>query len=263
MAARQPSFFIPHGGGPCFFMPDPAGYWVGMGAFLRSLHTMLPERPAAILLVSAHWETRGFRLTGGSAPTLIFDYYGFPPETYDIRYGAPGSPDLASRAAGLLLEAGLPAALDDERGFDHGVFIPMKVAFPDADIPIVEMSLERDLDPAMHLSAGRALSRLRDEGVLILGSGMSFHDLKGFGDARYTIPSKAFDQWLSSAVAQPGEARTEILAQWEGAPSSRTAHPTAEHLLPLMVAAGASEAPGERIYSELVLQTAISAFCFD
>lgn len=263
MAARQPTFFIPHGGGPCFFMPDPAGRWTGMGAFLRSLPSRLPEQPTAILLISAHWETEGFRIGSGSRLPLIFDYYGFPPETYELRYDAPGAPELAVEAAQLLREAGLPVELDAEHGFDHGVFVPMKVAFPDATIPIVEMSVERSLDPTLHLAAGRALAVLRDRGVLIIGSGMSFHDLKAFGDRQFTQPSQVFDEWLTSALAQPGDMRSESLVDWAQAPSARAAHPEAEHLLPLMVAAGASNAPGEKVYGEIVLETAVSGFRFD
>ena len=263
MAARQPTFFIPHGGGPCFFMPDPAGNWTGMGAFLRSLPGRLPEPPTAILVVSAHWETEGFRIGAGAAPSLIYDYYGFPPETYAIRYDAPGAPVLAARAAALLSEAGLPVQLEPDRGFDHGVFVPMKVAFPEADIPIVEMSVERGLDPALHLAAGRALASLRDEGVLIIGSGMSFHDLRAFGDNRFTRPSQAFDMWLTATLMKPGEPRADRLARWAEVPTARAAHPTEEHLIPLMVAAGASDQPGERVYGEIVLETAISGFRFD
>ena len=263
MNARQPTFFIPHGGGPCFFMPDPVGRWTGMGAFLRSLPGRLAEPPAAILVVSAHWETEGFRITSGSGAPLIYDYYGFPPETYAIRYDAPGAPGLADEAARLLRDRGLPVALDPERGFDHGLFVPMKVAFPDAAIPIVEMSVERDLDPRLHIDAGRALASLRGDGVLIIGSGMSFHDLKAFGDARFTRLSQAFDQWLASAVAEPVELRADRLTRWAEAPGARAAHPTAEHLLPLMVAASASNMPGEKIYGELVLETAVSGFRFD
>lgn len=263
MAARQPTFFIPHGGGPCFFMPDPAGHWTGMEAFLRSLPSRLPEPPTAILVVSAHWETEGFWLTSGSGLPLIYDYSGFPPQTYAIRYDAPGAPDVAVEAAGLLHDRGLPVLLDPERGFDHGVFVPMKVAFPEAVIPIIEMSVERDLDPRLHLAAGRALAGLRDKGVLIIGSGMSFHDLKAFGHTRFTGPSQVFDHWLTSTLMQPGEVRANLLAEWAEAPGARAAHPEAEHLIPLMVAAGASNAPGEKIYGELVLETAVSAFRFD
>lgn len=263
MSRVQPSLFIPHGGGPCFFMDDPRGVWSGMEAFLRSLPDQLPEPPTAILIVSGHWETQGFAFTGAARPRLVYDYSGFPPETYTLRYDAPGDPALAARAAALLSDAGLSAFVDAERGLDHGVFVPLKVAFPDAAIPVVEMSVDRRLDPASHIAAGRALAPLRDEGVLIVASGMSFHNLRGYGDPRFTGPSEQFDAWLSSAVALSGPQRTERLATWEAAPAARLAHPEAEHLLPLMVAAGASERAGEKIYAEHVLNTSISGFAFN
>lgn len=259
---QQPSFFIPHGGGPCFFMDDPRGIWTGMAAFLRGLPATLPERPRAVLVVSGHWETEGFAFTGAEHPPLLYDYYNFPPHTYELRYPAPGAPELAARAAGLLAGADIQASVDPQRGLDHGVFVPLKVALPDADIPVVEMSVDRRLDPALHLAAGRALSVLREEGVLILGSGMSFHNMRGYGDPRFTAPSRAFDGWLTDAVAQDGAARAEALARWEAAPAARLSHPEAEHLLPLMVVAGAAEGRGERVYSEQVLETAISGFRF-
>lgn len=260
---RQPSFFIPHGGGPCFFMDDPRGVWTGMGAFLHSLPSTLPEAPRAILVVSGHWETDGFAFTGAERPTLIYDYYNFPPQTYALRYDAPGAPALASRAATLLSQAGLKAAVDPARGLDHGVFVPLKVALPEADIPVVEMSVDRNLDPALHLAAGRALGVLRDEGVVILGSGMSFHNMRGYGDPHFTEPSQAFDTWLTDAIVLDGPARADALEDWEAAPAARLSHPEAEHLLPLMVAAGAARGPGRRIYSEKVLETMISGFRFD
>jgi aromatic ring-opening dioxygenase catalytic subunit (LigB family) len=224
---------------------------------------MLPEPPAAILVVSAHWETKGFRITSGSRPTLIYDYYGFPPQTYSLRYDAPGAPDVARRAANLLREGELPVELDPEHGFDHGVFVPLMVAFPEAAIPIVEMSVEKGLDPKLHLAAGRALSGLRDEGVLILGSGMSFHNLEAFGDTQITSLSEAFDLWLTSVVMQPGHVRADRLAAWAEAPGSLAAHPTAEHLIPLMVAARASDTPGVKVYGECVLEAMVSGFRFD
>lgn len=260
---RQPTFFIPHGGGPCFFMDDPRGIWTGMAAFLRSLSATLPESPRAVLIVSGHWETDGFAFTGAERPSLVYDYYGFPPHTYELRYDAPGSPTLAARAAALLVDAGIKALVDPTRGLDHGVFVPLKVALPDADIPVVEMSVDRTLDPALHVAAGRALAALRDEGVLILASGMSFHNMRGYGDPRFTAPSQAFDTWLTQAAEQTGAARAESLAHWESAPAARLSHPEAEHLLPLMIAAGASEAAGEQVYSEKVLETMISGFRFN
>ena len=260
---RQPTLFIPHGGGPCFFMDDPKGIWTGMGAFLRTLPARLPAKPSAILLVSGHWETDGFAFTSATHPGLLYDYNGFPPHTYQIAYPAAGDPGLVADAVSLLARADIHGQGDAVRGFDHGVFVPLKVAFPDADIPVVEMSVDRGLDPELHLAAGRALAPLRDRGVLIVASGMSFHNMRGYGDPRFTAPSEAFDGWLADTVASDGPARRERLLDWQAAPSAQVSHPEAEHLLPLMVAAGASSAPGERIYSEQVLRTAISAFRFD
>lgn len=261
MTDRQPSLYIPHGGGPCFFMDDPHGVWTGMEAFLRGLPDLLPARPRAILIVSGHWETDGFAFTGTAKPDLIFDYHGFPPHTYALRYPVPGDPALAEQAAGLLRSAGHAAWIDPDRGIDHGVFVPLMVAFPEADIPVVEMSLDRGLDPKLAWAAGRALRPLRDEGVLILGAGMSFHNLPAYRRGDATAPSLAFDAWLGDAVALP-EGRGDRLATWATAPAARFAHPREEHLLPLMVAAGASDAPGERVYDEVVMETMISGFRF-
>jgi aromatic ring-opening dioxygenase catalytic subunit (LigB family) len=262
MTSQQPTLFIPHGGGPCFFMDDPTGVWTGMATFLESLPARLPETPKAILIVSGHWEAQGFVFTGTAQPALIYDYHGFPAHTYQLRYNAPGAPILAQKAANLLLAAGLPAQIDPARGLDHGVFVPLKVAFPDANIPVVEMSVDARLDPSMHLAAGRALASLRDEGVLILATGMSFHNMRGYGDPRFTEPSEQFDTWLADSLILTGKAREDRLMAWETAPAARLSHPEEEHLLPVMVAAGAATGPGEKIYSELVLKTAISGFLF-
>jgi len=262
-AALQPSLFIPHGGGPCFFMPDPHGVWRDMEAYLRALPAHLPARPKALLLISGHWETRGgFAFTGAAHPGLIYDYYGFPPHTYELTYPVPGDPALAERAAGLLRADGFAAGVDPERGLDHGVFVPMKVAFPQADIPLVQMSLDAGLDPAAHLRAGQALAPLREEGVLIIGSGMSFHNLRAYGDPRATAPSRAFDAWLTAAATAPAPQRAALLARWQGAPHARFSHPREEHLLPLMVAAGASAAPGVQDFGEMVMDSAISGYSF-
>lgn len=263
MPQTQPAFYVPHGGGPCFFMDDPQGNWTGMAAFLRSLPASLPEPPRAIVCVSGHWETAGLAATSGVAPPLVFDYYGFPPHTYQLKYPAPGDPALAAELAAILSAAGFPAKLDPVRGFDHGVFVPLKVVYPDVQIPVVELSLERSLDAALHVSIGRALRSLRDQGVLLFCAGMSFHNLQAMGDPRALAPSMAFDAWLTEAVEMAGDARAARLAQWHTAPAARIAHPRHEHLLPLMVAAGASEAPGRRIYSEQVLDMAISGYRFD
>ncbi len=260
--AVQPSLYIPHGGGPCFFMPDPTGMWRKMEAYLQSIPESLPEKPRAILLVSAHWETQGFAFTGGGAPGLIYDYYGFPPHTYELTYPAPGAPWLAERAAGLLRGAGMPARVDPDHGFDHGMFVPLKVAFPDADIPVVEMSLDASLDPALHLAAGRALAPLRDEGVLVIGSGMSFHNMQVMRNPALAAYSTDFDRWLGEAATAPADERAAMLARWEQAPNARYSHPREEHLLPLMVAAGASGAAGRIDYAENMLGSALSGYRF-
>lgn len=261
--SQQPTLYIPHGGGPCFFMDDPKGVWTGMQRFLESVPAQLPQKPKAILVISGHWETEGFSLTGASRPPLLFDYYNFPAHTYQLRYDAPGDPTLAGKAAALLQAAGLNARVDAERGLDHGVFIPLKVAFPAASIPVVEMSVDRDLDPALHLAAGRAIAPLRDDGVLILATGMSFHNMRGYGDPRFTEPSEQFDAWLSATLASDPATRNAGLRHWQDAPAARVSHPEEEHLLPLMIAAGAAGGRSDKIYSERVLSTAISGFRFN
>jgi aromatic ring-opening dioxygenase catalytic subunit (LigB family) len=262
MKDTLPSLFIPHGGGPCFFMDDPYGEWNGMADYLRGIPAMVPAEPTAILIISAHWETDGFTFTGTQQPSLIYDYSGFPPHTYQLTYPVPGDPELAGRAASLLANAGLRTSVDPNRGHDHGVFIPLKVAFPDATIPVVEMSLDASLDPALHIAAGQALAPLRDEGVLIIGSGYSFHNMRAFDNPKSTPLSADFDTALSKAVCAPMEERINQLTQWKAMPFALFAHPRAEHLLPLMVAAGAG-GKGHKNYGEVVSKTAISGYVFD
>ena len=263
---RQPTLFIPHGGGPCFFMDwSPADTWLGMGNFLKSIASTLPQRPSAIVLVSAHWLEPQFSVTGHPRPGLIYDYRGFPPHTYELTYPAPGHPPLAERVTQLIKDDGGAAQVDAERGFDHGTFIPLKLVFPGADIPVIQLSLRKDLDPQAHLQVGHALAALRNENVLIIGSGMSFHNMRGYGDSQFSAPSDAFDQWLTDAVQSPAAERAQRLQDWAKAPHAHLCHPPGgeEHLIPLFVAAGAGGAePGEKIYSERVMQTTISAFRF-
>lgn len=259
----QPSYFIPHGGGPCFFMEDPNNTWAGMEQFLRDLPSRLPQAPDAILVVSAHWETAGFRVTAAEKPPLIFDYYNFPPHTYELTFDAPGAPDIASRTVDLLLGAGFEAELDHERGWDHGVFIPLLVSWPDADVPVIEMSIDKNLDPELHVAAGEAIAPLRDQNVLIVGSGMSFHNLREFFSPGETPPSDGFDRWLTEAVSKAPAERAQDLSRWLQAPEARRYHPREEHLIPLMVAAGAGSGPGKRVYSERVMGAPISGYRFD
>lgn len=261
-ASRMPSMYLPHGGGPSFFMSGPRkARYQATEDFLRGLHALLPARPEAILLVSAHWESEVPAFTGAQRPGLIYDYSGFPPETYQLRYDAPGSPELARRAAALLREAGHPARVDAQRGWDHGVFIPLKVMFPRADIPVVAMSLQAGLDPRAHCDFGQALRPLRDEGVLLIGAGMSYHNL---GDFEAHAPdSFAFHDWLDQALAGDLGQRREQLAQWRRAPGGLASHPREEHLLPLMVASGAgSDAGACRLWRGMVGPSCLGAWAF-
>lgn len=263
---EQPVLFIPHGGGPCFFMDwDPPETWTNMAAYLKNIANTLPEKPKAILLISAHWQSNEFRVTAAEQPSLIFDYYGFPTHTYELTYPAPGQPDLAMKVSTLLKNAGHTVLPDVARGFDHGMFIPLKLMFPDADIPVVQLSLNNNLDPALHIAAGEALRSLRHEGVLIVGSGMSFHNMRGYGDPRFTAPSEAFGNWLTQAVLAEPVQRNQALTEWQKAPFAEMCHPTGyeEHLLPLMVSAGAAGTHrGQLVYSEQVMKTQLSAYQF-
>jgi aromatic ring-opening dioxygenase catalytic subunit (LigB family) len=176
--SRLPTLFIPHGGGPCFFMDwDPPDTWHRMAEYLRRVPDDVEVRPRALVVISGHWEEKVVTIQNNPAPPLLYDYYGFPESTYQITFPAPGAPEIAARIAVLLKAAGIECTYDHARGFDHGVFIPLKVAFPKADVPIVQVSLLASMDPAEHIRLGQALAPLRDEDVLIIGSGMSYHNM--------------------------------------------------------------------------------------
>ncbi|HLT39369.1 MAG TPA: class III extradiol ring-cleavage dioxygenase [Enhygromyxa sp.] len=265
---RQPVVYIPHGGGPWPFVDLPMSdrrELAELAEYLRALITSSAPRPTALLVISAHWEQPIATVMTAERPPMLYDYYGFPPESYTITWPAPGDPRLAARVRELLGAAGFETATDHQRGFDHGTFIPLELAVPDADIPTIQLSLLRNLDPTQHLALGRALAPLRDEGVLIIGSGMSYHDLRGFfsdrgreaspgwhgstdgrgaaggggGDALNKV-SESFDAWLREAATAEPQRRDPLLERWQTAPDARRAHPREEHLLPLMVIAGAA-----------------------
>ena len=254
---EQPSVFVSHGSPMTALETGP--YALALAEFGKSV------APGSILVVSAHWQEPSFCVTSGPSPALIYDYYGFPASTYELRYPAPGEPELAARLCSLLQQAQLPAQAIASRGFDHGMFIPLMLMFPEADIPVVQLSLRNSLDPDVHLQAGKALAPLRDEGILIIGSGMSFHNMHGYGDPRFSPVSDQFDGWLTSAVEADAEQRRQLLIDWAQAPSARLSHPPGaeEHLLPLMVVAGAAGADsGRRSFSDRVMETTLSAYSF-
>ena len=237
-----PSYFISHGGGPWPFMQAEFGSaYAQLEAALQAMPAQIGVTPKAILIISAHWEEAEFTVMSNPAPGMVYDYSGFPEHTYHISYPAPGSPELAAQVQSLLQAAGFVANLDAQRGYDHGTYSALYPVYPKANVPIVQLSLKTNLDPATHLAMGRALAPLRQQGILIIGSGLSYHNLRQFGPAGFAA-SADFDAWLQTSLMLPdNNARTNQLIAWSQAPSARVAHPRAEHLLPLMVAVGAAQ----------------------
>jgi aromatic ring-opening dioxygenase catalytic subunit (LigB family) len=260
---RMPLAFLPHGGGPWPFVDmgwdlkdTPA-----LKAYLESVRDLPKEPPKALLVISAHWEEDVITVMSSPRPPMLYDYYGFPPESYQIQWPAPGEPAVAKRVQELLGKAGFETRNDSQRGFDHGTFVPLKLTYPNADVPTVQLSLKAGLDPEEHLAIGRALAPLRDEGVFIIGSGMTFHNLRAFRDPRSIPVSETFDAWLrGAATAEPAE-RDKQLIGWAAAPAARVAHPREEHLLPLMVIAGAAGADrGQIAYNGTFAGLRLSAY---
>jgi len=247
-----PTYFVSHGGGPWPFMQTEYGQtYAKLEAALQDMPRQIGVTPKAILMISAHWEEPEFTVMANPAPGMIYDYSGFPEHTYHISYPAPGSPELAHQVQLLIQQAGISAKLDLQRGFDHGTYSALFPIYPNADVPIVQLSLKTGLDPAMHLALGRALAPLRARGILIIGSGLSYHNLRRFGPAGFAA-SREFDGWLQNTLIQSDVVqRVEQLKAWGQAPSARAAHPREEHLLPVMVALGAAQDEAARcVYHE-------------
>jgi len=254
--------YFSHGGGPLPILGD-AGHQA-MVDFMRRLPAQL-ARPEAILVVSAHWEEPEATLMGAQNPAMFYDYYGFPMEAYEISYPAPGEPELAQRIAGTLEKNGVAARIDPQRGFDHGLFIPLKLMYPAADIPSLQLSLIRGLDAGAHIALGKALRALNQENILVIGSGFSFHNMQAFawgGNGKPDAANDRFQDWLietcSGPLSQPERERR--LIEWEGAPSARYCHPREEHLLPLHVCQGMAEKPGKLIFDDQILGKRAVAF---
>lgn len=251
---KMPVFYLSHGGGPWPWMEGSSRYDTALLHCLQNLPAQLPAVPKAILMVSAHWESKQgqFLLQANPQPAMYYDYYNFPAHTYEVVYPAPGQPELAQQVLELIQQAGGQAQLDLERGFDHGAFVPAYVMYPEAQIPIVQLSIDASYEPKLHIELGHALRSLRDEGVLILGSGASYHNLRLLGPEG-AAPSAAFDSWLEHALvgSTSYEERLQHIEQWEFAPAARIAHAREDHLVPLFTVLGASEAsdPVTRILS--------------
>lgn len=266
VASKVDVLCIPHGGGPLPIMGDPSH--ASIIAYLGTVADTI-ERPKAIVLVSAHWECSQPTITSGPSPGLIYDYGGFPPETYQLSYPAPGAPELAADVAALLTNAGFDPQLDPGRGFDHGVFVPMLLMYPDASIPIIQLSMLSSLDPDAHIRMGAALTPLADRNVLVLGSGFTFHNMNAFGpgfsQAGTDPDNESFEAWLRetcTSEALSEEDRRRRLVNWSDAPGARWCHPREEHLLPLHVCYGAGGGPARQAFDDLVLGKRSSGYAW-
>ncbi len=263
-ATRFPTFFVSHGGGPWPFMEERKAELASTVREFGRLKKSLPDTPKAILMVTAHWETPEFTVSSGEQPPMLYDYSGFPEHTYRIQYPAPGSPKLAAQVRELLSRSKIPSREDKERGFDHGTFIPLGLMFPEAKIPVVMMSIKSNYDPVAHIRAGQALQPLRDEGVLIIGSGLSYHNMSGFGRDNSLAVSQSFESYLNDAVGDlDPKRRLEKLVHWEDAPGARQSHPREDHLIPLMVVVGAAaDDPGQRLLLDQAMNVAMASYRF-
>ena len=252
--------YIPHGGGPLPLLGHPGHR--ELVDFLTAIPGQF-ERPEVIVVISAHWEQSIPTLTANASPPLIYDYYGFAPEAYEIEYPAPGHPQLSKELYAGLEAAGIHSQLEDRWGFDHGMYIPLKLMYPEARIPCVQISLMNGLDPLAHISLGQALSGMLTGKILVLGSGFSFHNMKTFGETGTDLKNVEFDQWLSETMTDTGLTASERvgrLVRWEEAPHARYCHPTEEHLLPLHVCCGIAGAPAERVFDGHILGKKSAAF---
>ena len=258
---RAQIVYFSHGGGPLPILGDP-GHKAMVG-FMQSLPSKL-RRPDAILVISAHWEESVPTLLGADRPELFYDYYGFPDEAYRVTYPAPGSPELARKVSTLLNKRGIPSRIDLRRGYDHGLFIPLMLMYPEADIPSLQISLVQRLDPVVHIALGKALGELLNDNILIIGSGFSFHNLREFQLGRNSmIPDSqndAFQEWLIETCTGPRSECEQRLTNWERAPFARYCHPREEHLLPLQVCVGMAETPARLIFDDYIAGKRAVAF---
>ena len=256
--------FIPHGGGPLPILKD-KGH-LKMIEFLENIKKKI-NKPSSIIIISAHWESDEVRVTSNTNPPLLYDYYGFPDETYNIKYPASGNKNLANKIKELLLKKDIKCTLDDERGFDHGVFIPLKMIYPDASIPCVQLSLLNNLNPKKRIEIGKALKDLLNENVLILGSGMSFHNMRslmtGSEDKENKEKNIKFNNWLIDTFTNKKideTQREKEITNWTNAPFARFCHPREEHLIPLFVCYGIKEDAAELVFNDNIMGQKCSAF---
>jgi 4,5-DOPA dioxygenase extradiol len=262
LETRAQIVYFSHGGGPLPILGDPSHK--AMIDFMKRLPDQL-HKPDAVLVISAHWEESMATLLGAQHPQMFYDYYGFPDEAYEITYPAPGSPELAKRIAELLNKKNIAARVDPQRGFDHGLFIPLKMMYPQADIPSIQLSLLRGLSPVTHIALGEALRALMKENILVIGSGFSFHNMTAFtweGQAQQDPRNDTFQDWLiETCTGQLSQSeREKRLVEWEKAPSARYCHPREEHLLPVHVCLGMANKPARLVFDDQIAGKRAVAF---
>lgn len=263
MTKQHRVLFLSHGGGPMPLLADKDH--TEMVECLKSIAASI-TKPSAIIVVSAHWEEKIATITSSATPSLIYDYSGFPEESYHIKYACPGEPLLAGLLSQALSNAGIDSKLDAERGLDHGVFVPLKIMYPEADIPCVQLSLVNSLDPAEHIKIGQALNRLEYDNLLVIGSGFSFHNMRAFfapDTSQTTMMNEAFEDWLlqtCSSIEINEEERMQRLAHWADAPYARYCHPREEHLLPLHVCYGVAQSACSDSFSISILNKKSSMY---
>ncbi len=263
MKSKRHIVYISHGGGPMPLLGDPDH--LEMVETLKEIAEAV-DKPSAILVISAHWEARLPTVTSGKNPGIIYDYCGFPKEAYEIQYPAPGEPELARGVVNALKGSGIEAMQDAQRGFDHGLFVPLKIMYPDADIPCVQLSLVHGLDAGLHLQIGKALQPLDWGNLLVIGSGFSFHNMRAFFslDSQEACENNiAFDEWLTAVISEKAlteNVREAQLANWEDAPSARFCHPREEHLIPLHVCYGMATKPSDRSFKADIMKKQSSMF---
>lgn len=256
--------YIPHGAGPMPLLGEP--HHQSLVSFLKH-YAKTHNTPRAIVVISAHWETEIFKVNNSVTHSLLFDYSGFPKESYEFTYSANGSRELGHSIERLLNEHQIIYELENLRGLDHGVFVPLKIMYPKAEVPVIQISLLQSLDPKRHIKLGEALSELVKQNVLILGSGSSFHNMglvRGVTESDQQ-QSDVFDKWLIDACTNENysvEERKEKLISWKNAPSATFSHPREEHLIPLHVCLGAALKNGLRaevLFNELFMGVKVSA----
>ena len=254
--------YFSHGGGPLPILNDPAHD--KMIQFMKNLSTNI-RRPDSIIVFSAHWEEETVTIQSGNSPDLIYDYYGFPEPSYSIEYPCKGNPQLASKISEAFSNFGIEHRMEKDRPYDHGSYIPLKIIYPDADIPVLQISLNHNLDPFTHLNIGKALRTLLDDNLLIIGSGFSFHNMRYFnfnGEDTDDPKNNEFQDKLISICCYEKDVdkKWKDLIEWESIPWSRYCHPREEHLLPLHICAGLSDSPGTLIFDDYILGKRSTAF---